>query len=221
MKISKEEQAARRKKKKEAWQLEIDRLRIKQEAAIEKSYGPAREDPNRIVLSNILEKLRSTDFRAWYEATTGEPVGEFLDYLALTEAQYRERYPEPPIGKQTKLMEQLDWMQARIADIARRNRWTDPEQRALWAVEVQNEKNPRRRRGILMQLATPRWANRKKILEIYIERERLTLETGIAHDVDHIVPIVHPLVCGLHCEFNLRVVEATENRKKSNYFDFS
>lgn len=44
----------------------------------------------------------------------------------------------------------------------------------------------------------------------------MTAETGIQHQVDHIVPLRHPLVCGLHCEANLQVIPALDNQRKSN-----
>lgn len=37
-------------------------------------------------------------------------------------------------------------------------------------------------------------------------------------EVDHIVPISHPLVCGLHTEDNMQVVHMHYNNFKSNYF---
>lgn len=43
-----------------------------------------------------------------------------------------------------------------------------------------------------------------------------TKTTGIRWEVDHIVPLVHPQVCGLHVETNLRVIPAIENRRKGN-----
>ena len=66
--------------------------------------------------------------------------------------------------------------------------------------------------------AFPEWADHKIMRAIYREAARLTKETGIAHDVDHIVPLAGKNVCGLHWEGNLRIVTAAENREKSNRF---
>lgn len=44
--------------------------------------------------------------------------------------------------------------------------------------------------------ASPPWANEEKMLAIYREATRLTKETGIQHDVDHIVPLQGRDVCG-------------------------
>ena len=66
--------------------------------------------------------------------------------------------------------------------------------------------------------ATPTWANLQKIRQFYIYAKQLTEQTGILHVVDHIVPLQHDLVCGLHVEFNLQVIPATENSRKSNKF---
>lgn len=68
----------------------------------------------------------------------------------------------------------------------------------------------RRRAGKLS--ATPAWANKDEIAVFYAARERL----GKNWHVDHIVPLVHPLVCGLHCEANLELIPASENLKKGN-----
>ena len=73
-------------------------------------------------------------------------------------------------------------------------------------------------RAAVFRYATPLWANRPLISEIYAECKRLSLETGIKHQVDHIVPVKHPLVCGLHVENNLEIISAFENNLKSNKF---
>jgi hypothetical protein len=60
--------------------------------------------------------------------------------------------------------------------------------------------------------AYPAWADRQKITQIY-EDARLT-----GMHVDHIIPLTHHLVCGLHNEFNLQLLSPGENLKKYNSF---
>lgn len=64
--------------------------------------------------------------------------------------------------------------------------------------------------------ATPPWADLQKIREVYEEAARLQADTGVIHEVDHIVPLRGKNVCGLHVHWNLRAVPRDENRKKSN-----
>ena len=71
------------------------------------------------------------------------------------------------------------------------------------------------RRAGLSQ-ATPVWADRAAIRAVYVECMRLTQETGVPHEVDHIVPLNGVNVCGLHVHWNLRPLKATANREKSN-----
>lgn len=72
------------------------------------------------------------------------------------------------------------------------------------------------KRSAAHRKATPGWANKEVMRAIYAESLRLTRETGIKHHVDHIVPLVSDLVCGLHCEFNLQILPGLENQSKSN-----
>lgn len=65
---------------------------------------------------------------------------------------------------------------------------------------------------------TPSWADKKAIERIYMEASKLTRETGIRHDVDHIIPLRGKLVSGLHVENNLRAIPWNENRAKSNEY---
>lgn len=50
----------------------------------------------------------------------------------------------------------------------------------------------------------------------YDEAERLEQLTGIPRHVDHIIPITHPLHCGLHVPWNLQVLTCEENCRKHN-----
>ena len=74
------------------------------------------------------------------------------------------------------------------------------------------------RRAAKLQ-AAPAWADRAAMLAIFKESKRLTEETGTEHHVDHIIPLQHPLVIGLHVPANLKPVPARLNCSKHNKFD--
>lgn len=61
-----------------------------------------------------------------------------------------------------------------------------------------------------------KWANKFFISEIYKLAVARTAATGVKWEVDHIVPVSSPLVCGLHCEANLQVITEAANKKKNN-----
>lgn len=67
------------------------------------------------------------------------------------------------------------------------------------------------RRRCRMRGAFDETANQQKINQIYCEAKRLTKETGICHEVDHIIPISKG---GKHHEDNLQIITMSENRKK-------
>jgi hypothetical protein len=69
-------------------------------------------------------------------------------------------------------------------------------------------------------VATPPWADFTEIRKVYDRAEQLRWETGQQWEVDHIVPLQHPLVCGLHVHWNLEPKLALLNNQKSNRFGF-
>jgi len=69
------------------------------------------------------------------------------------------------------------------------------------------------------KLATPIWADRELIKELYALARKLTEQTGVQHEVDHVIPLQGKNVSGFHIETNLQVITATENRQKSNKFN--
>ena len=64
--------------------------------------------------------------------------------------------------------------------------------------------------------ATPSWARIEAMQEIYDFAAFMTRESGEPWEVDHTVPLISKIVCGLHCEDNLQVVPAKLNRSKGN-----
>ncbi len=90
-------------------------------------------------------------------------------------------------------------------------------QHAEWA-----QKNKGKRRDTTSKYkaaklrATPSWADQQKITQIYQLAVEIERRTGQRMHVDHIIPLQHPLVCGLHCEHNLQILPGPENESKRN-----
>lgn len=72
------------------------------------------------------------------------------------------------------------------------------------------------RRKAMQKQAVPSWADFDAIRSFYEKAQAITRETGVEHEVDHIVPIKSRYVCGLHCQQNLQVLTAEENNRKNN-----
>lgn len=73
------------------------------------------------------------------------------------------------------------------------------------------------RRGTKLR-ATPSWINHKYVGMFYTMSKEDSLNTGIKHNVDHIVPLISDYVCGFHSEDNLQVLTFVENNKKNNVY---
>lgn len=79
--------------------------------------------------------------------------------------------------------------------------------------------HPRKRYIVACVLASVPWpGEREKVMALRAESRRMTEATGVEHTLDHIVPLNHPYVCGLHIAHNLRVVPWTVNASKGNNF---
>jgi hypothetical protein len=67
--------------------------------------------------------------------------------------------------------------------------------------------------------ATPKWLTKdhKTFMEIQYQMAKLLSERlGFEHHVDHIHPLQGENVCGLHVPWNMQVIPAADNIRKSN-----
>lgn len=120
-------------------------------------------------------------------------------------AAYREQNRE-----KIKEISRIDWLRHNEKRNARKREYRQ-ERPDLAIAHV-------RIRQTRKQNAMPIWADVEAIKRFYKLSRELTKATGIKHHVDHFYPLKSPLVCGLHNEFNLRVIPAAENQSKGNRF---
>ena len=127
-------------------------------------------------------------------------------YREKRNAQQRSRYAE---RREELLAYQKEYRDKNLEAVrARRRAWVKANRghaSALWAKWNAAKFN-----------ACPRWVDWEALKAIYREASRLTRETGIQHDVDHIVPLQSDVVCGLHVPWNMQVLTHAENASKGN-----
>jgi 5-methylcytosine-specific restriction endonuclease McrA len=61
--------------------------------------------------------------------------------------------------------------------------------------------------------ATPRWVDKALLKQVYRDAKAMR-DQGMNVEVDHIIPLRHSLVCGLHVPWNLQIITSRENRLK-------
>lgn len=143
------------------------------------------------------------------------------DYLKRSEEikatvrKWREENPERHSAAQR---EYYALNAERVKQRSRTWRIDNPERKAAndkaWAqanpLKVKLNKALRRAR---VRQATPCWADRTELDDVYLEALHMQMH------VDHIIPLKHRLVCGLHVPENLQLLTASENARKSNKFN--
>lgn len=105
-------------------------------------------------------------------------------------------------------------------NLSKKNRMKAEKKREklFYQLVVKPKVHSAKRRACELQ-ARPPWAQASWYVPIYEECARKTMETGIVHHVDHIVPLQGRLVSGLDVPWNLQVLTQAENCSKSNKFN--
>ena len=139
-----------------------------------------------------------------------------IAYTAKWEAENKDRANARRARYQAECKE-------RIAEIKRRCRQNN--KKSIAEYEKYYRKNNggkirsiRAKRRAAKLRATVVWADFSAIEKIYRKAAILSKITKTKYDVDHIVPLISKIVCGLHCEANLQVIPSVENLKKGNRY---
>lgn len=138
--------------------------------------------------------------------------------------KYRKQWAKDNAGRVRELRH-ANYLANRDKRIAASVAWTKRNrQRYLDNQSAWRKRESERRcinakeRLAIQRKALPRWADKQQIAEKYRTARKLSHKTGVKHHVDHIVPMISPLVCGLHVENNLQVVPAAYNVSKKNLY---
>lgn len=75
--------------------------------------------------------------------------------------------------------------------------------------------------GLKRNFATPKWADLKKIRQMYKLKKFMQIGNPIRLHIDHIYPLRGEKVCGLHVHYNLQIIPAKQNLIKGNEYEVS
>jgi hypothetical protein len=165
--------------------------------------------------------------RAWrernQEETRAAGRARYHADIEQSRARGRAKYHTDPLKKERNYARYHMNKTARLA--------YDKRRRAeAWEIVRAIEKASRKKHHARMMVhvrerqarkcaATPVWlseTHRGEIEALYVEAARLTKETGTAHHVDHIFPLMGDGFTGLHVPWNMRVISARANQSKGN-----
>jgi hypothetical protein len=70
-------------------------------------------------------------------------------------------------------------------------------------------------------MSAPPWVRPADFAALAERARWLTRATGVKHVIDHVIPVTHPLVCGLTVPWNMQVIDEGLNQRKSNKLHMS
>jgi len=163
---------------------------------------------------NNPEKVRASN-KKWHQANANKVAARSIAWRKANP----ERAKEIALKWAKKHIEQTNpiraaWRKANSEHIKKVKR--------MW-----NESNPQsgykynHTRRAAKQKAVPSWFCE---FDIFVFAEAYHLcklrkkATNTAWEIDHIVPLVKKIVCGLHCASNFQVITSIHNRSKGNHY---
>lgn len=133
--------------------------------------------------------------------------------LAASNAAYRKANPEKEAARNRKYYEAN-----REKKLARK-----PTESQVARVKAYAKAHPEQwaERAAARRERTPKCLTRRDrdCMRVFYSRAKaMTLDTGVAHEVDHVIPLRGERVSGLHVPWNLAVIPKLDNARKGNRF---
>ena len=161
------------------------------------------------------------------ECPAAKKVWAHIHYIKNSEA-YKARALEWHSQNQDKKAAYFARESVKAAARVRTRKWAaaNPERKREMDLEFK-AKNPAKitsykaRYRAARRQATPPWLTESHIAQIeavYEQARRLSQETGVPHDVDHIVPLAGKVVSGLHVPWNLRAIPKVANNRRPRIY---
>ena len=150
--------------------------------------------------------------RKWYAENTEKELARCNEYKKENSEKIKARERKYRTDNAEK-----------ICDYKKEYRQENKEQIAEYSKKYRQE-NPDlfnahcAKRRTAKKQAIPSWADLSLIKVMYTLAKQRTILTSVEHCIDHIIPLQHRLVCGLHTNENLQIISAEANRKKKNSF---
>jgi len=143
---------------------------------------------------------------AWVEANKEKVAAYKRDYDAGNRERLKTYY-------KAYFQENREEISTKQSAYAKANKDAVNANTRAWAarnpMKIRASNGLRKRR---VRLATPKWSDKEAIRCVYQEAHYMQMH------VDHIIPLKHPLVCGLHVWDNLQLLSEQANKAKGNSF---
>jgi len=173
------------------------------------------KDDQPIMASKVCSRCKVEKSVNGFSPNKNRPLGVASHCKSCTASKAREKRSLVEYSEDYKEKARIRASKWRDANIQR-----NIEMKKSWRLKnlsTKNAANARRRASKVG--ATPNWlteAQKEEIKNFYWLAQDLKRVTGEVYHVDHIIPLKGENVCGLHVPWNLQVLPASENRKKSN-----